>query len=132
MFKEALCYFVTTAELKVIPLKLFYYQTIFETWHNQHSLYEHYITNIICGHRACLPVSRLLNWGVKNSNHFHRRIEGTQSAMGPRWPAHYFCQFETRLPKPENQIYVLSYLVKNSIQRNINRRGEKRIGAWRE
>ena len=41
MFKEALCYFVTTAELKVIPLKLFYYQTIFETWHNQHSLYEH-------------------------------------------------------------------------------------------
>ena len=22
---------------KVIPLKLFYYQTFFETWHNQHS-----------------------------------------------------------------------------------------------
>ena len=25
----------------VILLKLFYYQTFFETWHNQHSLYEH-------------------------------------------------------------------------------------------
>ena len=24
-------------QLKVIPLKLFYYQTFFETWHNQHS-----------------------------------------------------------------------------------------------
>ena len=23
--------------VKVIPLKLFYYQTFFETWHNQHS-----------------------------------------------------------------------------------------------
>ena len=22
---------------KVIPLKLFYYQTFYETWHNQHS-----------------------------------------------------------------------------------------------
>ena len=27
---------------------------------------------------------------------------------------------------------VLSYLVKNSIQRNMNRRGEKRVGAGRE
>ena len=27
--------------------------------------------------------------------------KGTQSAMGPRWPGHYFCQFEKRLPKPE-------------------------------
>ena len=26
---------------------------------------------------------------------------GTQSAMGPRWPGHYFCQFEKRLPQPE-------------------------------
>ena len=24
-------------QLEVIPLKLFYYQTFFETWHNQHS-----------------------------------------------------------------------------------------------
>ena len=23
--------------VKVIPLKLFYYQTFFETWHNEHS-----------------------------------------------------------------------------------------------
>ena len=27
--------------LKVISLKLFYYQTFFDTWHNQHSWYEH-------------------------------------------------------------------------------------------
>ena len=27
---------ITTA-FKVIPLKLFYYQAFFETWHNQHS-----------------------------------------------------------------------------------------------
>ena len=27
---------------------------------------------------------------------------------------------------------ILSYLVKNRIQRNMNRRGEKRVGAWRE
>ena len=27
---------------------------------------------------------------------------------------------------------ILSYLVKNSIQRNINRRGEKRVGAGQE
>ena len=26
---------------------------------------------------------------------------GTQSAMGPRWPGHYICQFEKRLPQPE-------------------------------
>ena len=28
-------------------------------------------------------------------------LKGTQSAMGPRWPGHYFCQFEKRLPQPE-------------------------------
>ena len=28
-------------------------------------------------------------------------IKGTPSAMGPRWPGHYFCQFEKRLPQPE-------------------------------
>ena len=27
-------------QLKVIPLKLFYYQTFFETWHNQRSWYK--------------------------------------------------------------------------------------------
>ena len=28
---------MTRWHIKVIPLKLFYYQTFFETWHNQHS-----------------------------------------------------------------------------------------------
>ena len=86
--------------------------------------------------------------------------------MGTRWPDHFFCQFEKRLPQPEikctrrihleirfnltlcfirssnllqktsfwtnfNSFFdiILSYLVKNSIQRNMNRRGEKRVGA---
>ena len=31
-----------TNVLKVIPLKLFFYQTFFETWRNEHSWYEHY------------------------------------------------------------------------------------------
>ena len=26
-----------TSDIKVISLKLFYYQTFFETWHNEHS-----------------------------------------------------------------------------------------------
>ena len=51
--------------LKVIPLKLFYYQTFFETWRNEHSWYEHYKNAIkIWGHRACLPVSRFSKWGI--------------------------------------------------------------------
>ena len=46
--------------LKVIPLKLFYYQTFFETWRNEHSWYEHNKNAIKkWGHRACLRVSRL-------------------------------------------------------------------------
>ena len=28
-------------------------------------------------------------------------IKGTQSAMWPHWPGHYFCQFEKRLPQLE-------------------------------
>ena len=32
MFKEAWYYYVTTTEVKVIPLKLFYYQNFFETF----------------------------------------------------------------------------------------------------
>ena len=44
--------------LKVIPLKLFYYQTFFETWRNGHSWYEHYKNAIKkWDHRACLRVS---------------------------------------------------------------------------
>jgi len=51
--------------LKVVPLKLFYYQTFFESWHNQHSWYEQLKNSIKrWGHRASLRVSRLLNWGI--------------------------------------------------------------------
>ena len=54
-----------TSPFKVIPLKLFYYQTFFETWRDEHSLYEHYKNAIKrWGHRACLRVSRLLKWGI--------------------------------------------------------------------
>ena len=28
-------------------------------------------------------------------------LKGTESAMGPRWPVHYFFPFEKRLPQPE-------------------------------
>ena len=28
-------------------------------------------------------------------------LKGTQSAMRSRWPGHYFCRFEKRLPQPE-------------------------------
>ena len=50
--------------LKVIPLKLFYYQAFLKTWHNEHS-YEHYKNAMKkWGHRASLHVSRLLNWGI--------------------------------------------------------------------
>ena len=51
--------------VRVIPLKLFYYQTFFETWRNEHSWYEHYKNAIKkCGHRAYLRVSRLLKWDI--------------------------------------------------------------------
>ena len=33
-------------QFKVIPLKLFYYQTCFETWRNWHSWYEHWKNTI--------------------------------------------------------------------------------------
>ena len=54
--------------LKVIPLKLFYYQTFSETWRNQHSWYE-LLKNATkkWGHRACLRVSGLLKWGIFTS-----------------------------------------------------------------
>ena len=29
------------------------------------------------------------------------QVKGANSALGPRWPGHYFCQFEKRLPQPE-------------------------------
>ena len=47
-------FFIILLWLKVIPLKLFYYQTFLETWHNQHSWYEHQKNAIKrWGHRAC-------------------------------------------------------------------------------
>ena len=30
-----------------------------------------------------------------------KNLKGTQSAMGPHGPGHYFCQFEKPLPQPE-------------------------------
>ena len=37
--KQQNCYYALKRKclIKVIPLKLFYYQTFFETWHNEHS-----------------------------------------------------------------------------------------------
>ena len=62
-------------------MKLFYYQTFFETWRNEHSWYEHYKNAIkIWGHRACLRVSRLFKIGyfywlrVKSLNHLHAEL----------------------------------------------------------
>ena len=58
-------YHVKITVIKVIPSKLFHYQTFFETWRNEHSWYEHYKNAIKRrGHRACLRVSRLLKWGI--------------------------------------------------------------------
>ena len=120
-----------------------------------------------------LFLSKTWNWIVylipDAPSLYFRLVKGTQSAMGPRWPGHYFCQFEKRLPQPEiepkRRIHlknplpsclvfhsildlllkisfranfyssyeiVLSYLVKNSIQRNLNKSGEKRAVAGRE
>ena len=36
-FRYGITPFLGLFLIKVIPLKLFYYQTFFETWHNQHS-----------------------------------------------------------------------------------------------
>ena len=56
---------VSRFKFLAIPLKLFYCQTFFETWRNEHSSYEHYKNAIkIWGHRACWRVSRLLKWGI--------------------------------------------------------------------
>ena len=56
---------LSSSTIKVIPLKLFYYQTFFETWRNEHSWYEHWENAIKkWGHRACLHVSGLLKWGI--------------------------------------------------------------------
>ena len=41
LFCECVLQLQNFTYLKVIPLKLLYYQTFFETWHNEHSWYEH-------------------------------------------------------------------------------------------
>ena len=101
---------------------------------------------------------------ILNESKWSLNVKGTQSAMGPRWPGNYFCQFEKRLHQSEikstcrihhplqsylafhsildlllkisfwanfysSYYIILSYLVKNTIQRNMNRRGEKRVGG---
>ena len=78
-------------ELKVIPLKLFYYQTFFETWRNYHSWYEH-LKNAIkkWGHRACLRVSRLLKWGILNDCALKIRIIFTQYLVSVSWETQSF------------------------------------------
>ena len=76
---------------KVIPLQLFYYQTIFETWHNQHSWYEHKKNAIKrWGHRACLRVSRLLNWGIFTGCTFKIRIHFLQNEVVVTWNTQNF------------------------------------------
>ena len=105
----------------------------------------------------CESESEMCKW--------RKQIKGTQSAMGPRWPGHYFCRVWKAFTSTRNQIYasdtcrnllqsclvfhsildlllkislwvnssyyiILSHVVKNSIPRNVNRRGEeKRVGA---
>ena len=61
---------------KVIPLKLFYYQTFFETWHN-----EHYKTAIKKMGSPCLFMRQqalkmdYFHWlSVLNSNHLHTEL----------------------------------------------------------
>ena len=57
--------FIFKKRFKVIPLKLFHYQTFSETWRNEYSWYEHFKNAIKkWGHRACLRVSRPLKWGI--------------------------------------------------------------------
>ena len=41
------------------------------------------------------------NWNESGSFNEVSCLKGTQSAMGPRWPGHYFCQFENRSSQPE-------------------------------
>ena len=67
---------------KVIPLKLLYYQTFFETWHNEHSRYER-CKNAIkkWGHCACLHVSGLLKWGIFTGFALKIRITFIQSEV---------------------------------------------------
>ena len=93
-----------------------------------------------------LFLSKTWNWIVyliPDAPLYFRLDKGRQSAMGLRWPGHYFCQFEKRLPQPEikpmRRMHLeirfkpaWCFLDKNSIQRKLSRRGEKRVVAGRE
>ena len=95
---------VFSDSLKVIPLKLFYYQTFFETWRNEHSWYEHYKNAIkIWGHRACLRVSRLLKWGIFTSCALKVRITFIQNKILVTWEAQSFALKE--------KLHLLTYTV---------------------
>ena len=73
---------VVRKPVKVIPLKLFYNQTFFETWRNEYSWYEHYKNAIKkWGHRACLRVSKLLKWGILTGCVFKVRIRNLHSEL---------------------------------------------------
>ena len=37
---------------------------------------------------------------AEGKNRVRHKLKGTQSAVGLRWPGHYFCQFEKHLPQP--------------------------------
>ena len=67
--------------LKVIPLKLFYYKTFFETLRNEHLWYEHYKNAIKKMRSPCLFTrQQALKKGyfywlrVKSSNHLHTEL----------------------------------------------------------
>ena len=79
------------SEVKLIPLKLFYYQTFFETWYNHHSWYEHWKNAIKrCGHSSCLRVSGLLNWGIFTACSLNIRIPFKQNLVFVTWNTQNF------------------------------------------
>ena len=45
-----------------------------------------------------MKIVTFLTYSVFDEFHY---LKGTESAMGPRWPVHYFFPFEKRLPQPE-------------------------------
>ena len=71
-----------TAKFNSIPLKLFCYQTFFEIWHNQHSLYKHLkkTNNKKMGSPCLFTRRKALKLGyfyclrVINSNHLHTEL----------------------------------------------------------
>ena len=78
----------TGCSLKAIPLKLFYYQTFFETWGNEHSWYEHakmqkyaiqkYNKRMVSPckftRQQALKMGYFYWLRVKNLNHLHKEL----------------------------------------------------------